>query len=41
LVLTDAQVLPRTTGKDVTVITAGEPADEELPPWIENSPEIK
>ncbi len=37
LVLTDAQVLPRTTGKDVTVITAGEPADEELPPWLEDS----
>ncbi len=42
LVLTDAQVLPRTTGKDVTVITAGAPADEELPPWIEeNSDSIK
>jgi hypothetical protein len=37
LVLTDAQVLPRTTGKGVTVITAGAPADEELPPWIEES----
>lgn len=37
LVLTDARVLPRTTGKDVTVITAGTPADEELPPWIESS----
>ena len=36
LVLTDAQVLSRTTGKDMTVITAGAPADEELPPWIEN-----
>lgn len=37
LVLTDARVLPRTTGKDVTVITAGTPADEELPPWVESS----
>ncbi len=37
LVLTDARVLPRTTGKDVTVITAGTPADEELPPWAESS----
>lgn len=37
LVLTDAQVLPRTTGKGVTVITAGAPADEELPPWIEET----
>ena len=36
LVLTDARVLPRTTGKDMTVITAGTPADEELPPWIED-----
>jgi hypothetical protein len=35
LVLTDAQILPRTTGKDMTVISAGTPADEELPPWIE------
>ena len=35
LVLTDAKVLPRTTGKGVTVITAGAPADEELPPWLE------
>jgi L,D-transpeptidase catalytic domain len=33
LVLTDAQVLPRTTGKDMTVITSAPPADEELPPW--------
>lgn len=37
LVLTDARVLPRTTGKDVTVITAGTPADEELPPWTESN----
>jgi len=37
LVLTDARVLPRTTGKDMTVITAGTPADEELPPWVEGS----
>ena len=35
LVLTDSQVLPRTTGKDMTVISAGTPADEELPPWVE------
>ncbi len=35
LVLTDARVLPRNTGKDMTVITAGAPADEELPPWLE------
>jgi hypothetical protein len=38
LVLTDAQVLPRTTGKDMTVISAGMPADEELPPWLEEGP---
>lgn len=37
LVLTDAQVSPRTTGKGVTVITAGTPSDEELPPWAESS----
>jgi L,D-transpeptidase catalytic domain len=37
LVLTDARVLPRSTGKDMTVITAGAPADEELPPWLEES----
>jgi hypothetical protein len=37
LVLTDARVLPRTTGKDMTIITAGTPSDEELPPWVEGS----
>ncbi|MEO8003249.1 MAG: L,D-transpeptidase [Arenimonas sp.] len=37
LVLTDAQVLPRTTGKDMTVMTAGTPADEELPSWADGS----
>jgi hypothetical protein len=35
IVLTDARVLPRTTGKDMTVITSDAPADEELPPWAE------
>jgi L,D-transpeptidase catalytic domain len=35
IVLTDAHVLPRTTGKDMTVITSAAPADEELPPWAE------
>jgi hypothetical protein len=39
LVLTDARVLPRTTGKDMTVITSGAPADEELPPWAEPAPQ--
>jgi hypothetical protein len=32
LLVTDAAVLPRTTGAAMTVQTAGEPADEEAPP---------
>jgi hypothetical protein len=41
LVLTDAQVLPRTTGKDMTVITSAAPADEELPPWAQPPADAK
>ena len=32
LLVTDAAVLPRTTGAAMTVLTAGVPADEEGPP---------
>ncbi len=32
LVVTDASVLPQTTGKALTVLSAGTPADEEAPP---------
>jgi hypothetical protein len=32
LLVTDAAVLPRTTGKALTVLTTGVPADEEAPP---------
>jgi hypothetical protein len=34
LVVTDASVLPRTTGEALTVLTAGVPADEQAPPPV-------